>query len=115
MAIIKQKNKRTGLTYVYESISWRDKEKNQSRCKRRLIGRWDEKTGTVVPTDGRCRKDRPPKAPAPPKEKKVCPITEDEYELLYKKAAKEIKRLKDLLTQKQNKIAELEAAVKSLQ
>jgi len=114
MAIIKQKDKRSGLTYVYDSFSWFDKEKKMSRSKRRLIGRWDEKTETVIPTDGRRRKDRPPKAPAVPKEKKVCPITEDEYELLYKQAVKENLRLKELLAQAQKKVAELEAAVKSL-
>ena len=53
MAIIKQHDKRSGITYVYESISYWDKEKKQPRSKRTLIGRLDPDTGEVVPTDGR--------------------------------------------------------------
>lgn len=56
MAIIKQKDKRSGITYVYESISYWDKEKKQSRAKRKLLGRLDPETGEIVPTDGRGRK-----------------------------------------------------------
>lgn len=59
MAIIKQHDKRSGITYAYEAIYHWDKEKQQSRCKRKLIGRVDEATGEIVPTDGRCRKDKP--------------------------------------------------------
>lgn len=55
-AIVHQKDKRSGITYVYESVSYWDKEKQQSRAKRKLIGRLDEKTGEVVATDGRGRK-----------------------------------------------------------
>lgn len=50
MAIIKQLNKKTGITYVYESHSYRDKETKQPRSKRRLIGRIDDATGEIVPT-----------------------------------------------------------------
>jgi len=56
MSIVKQKDKRTGTTYVYESKSYWDKEKQQPRSKRRLIGKLDEQTGEVVPTDGRGKK-----------------------------------------------------------
>lgn len=52
-AIIHQKDKRSGITYAYESVSYWDKEKKQSRAKRRLIGRVDDATGKIVPTDGR--------------------------------------------------------------
>ena len=50
MAIIKQLNKKTGITYVYESRSYRDKETEQPRSERRLIGRIDDATGEIVPT-----------------------------------------------------------------
>ncbi len=55
-AIIYQADKRSGLTYAYESISYWDKEEKQSRAKRRLIGRVDKESGRIVPTDGRGRK-----------------------------------------------------------
>ena len=52
-SIIKKFNKQTGVTYVYESESYWDKEKKQPRSKRKLIGKIDEETGEIVPTDGR--------------------------------------------------------------
>ncbi|MCL1790302.1 MAG: BlaI/MecI/CopY family transcriptional regulator [Peptococcaceae bacterium] len=56
MGIIYQHDARSGITYAYESVSYWDKEKKQSRSKRTLIGRVDEETGEIVPTDGRRRK-----------------------------------------------------------
>ena len=53
MAIVNQLDKRSGITYVYESVSYWDKEKKQPRSKRTLIGRLDPETGNIVPTDGR--------------------------------------------------------------
>ena len=52
-SIIKKLNKQTGVTYVYESESYWDKEKKQPRSKRKLIGKIDEETGEIVPTGGR--------------------------------------------------------------
>ena len=59
MAIVYQKDKRSGITYAYESKSFWDKEKKMSRAKRTLIGRVDPETGKIIPTDGRCRKLSP--------------------------------------------------------
>ena len=53
MTMDKQLDKRSGITYVYESVSYWDKEKKQPRSKRTLIGRLDRTTGEIVPTDGR--------------------------------------------------------------
>ena len=58
VAIVYQTDKRSGITYAYESISLWDKEKQQSRVKRRLIGRVDKITGEIIPTEGRNRKKR---------------------------------------------------------
>lgn len=55
MAVIYQHDKRSGITYAYESYSYWDKEKKMSRAKRKLIGRLNEETGEIVPTDGRNR------------------------------------------------------------
>jgi seryl-tRNA synthetase len=60
MSIVKYKDKRTGTTYVYESESYWDKEKKQPRNKRTLIGKIDEVTGEIIPTDGRGRKRKSP-------------------------------------------------------
>ncbi len=59
MAIIKQHDKRSGITYAYESHSYWDPEKKMTRAKRKLIGRIDPETGDIVPTDGRNRKNKP--------------------------------------------------------
>lgn len=58
MAIIHQKDKRSGITYAYEAAYYWDKEKQQSRSKRKLIGRIDPQTGQILPTDGRMKKSK---------------------------------------------------------
>ena len=50
MAQIRQYNKKTGVTYVYESHSYWDKEKKQHRSDRKLIGKIDPETGEIIPT-----------------------------------------------------------------
>ena len=57
-AIVFQKNKKTGVTYAYESISYWDKAKKQSRARRRCIGKLDPETRQIIPT----RKRKPGKA-----------------------------------------------------
>ena len=49
-AIVYQTNKQTGITYAYESVSYWDKEKQQSRARRKCIGRVDPETQKIVPT-----------------------------------------------------------------
>ncbi len=56
VAIIKKYNKANKTTYVYDSVSYWDKEKQQPRSKRKLIGKIDPETGEIVPTAGRGRK-----------------------------------------------------------
>ena len=61
MAIIKQYHKDTDTTYVYDSVSYWDAEKGQSRSKRKLLGKLDPATGEIIPTGqrGRKKKERP--------------------------------------------------------
>lgn len=87
MGIVYQKDKRSGITYAYESKAYWDKEKKQSRAKRTLIGRVDPDTGEIVPTDGRVRRARERAA-------------EPDYRALYEQAL--------------GRIAELEAEVARL-
>ena len=75
VAIVYQTDKRSGITYAYESISYWDKEKKQSRAKRTQIGRVDKVTGELVPTDGRNRKKRLEKL-ATKKEPESAPVTQ---------------------------------------
>ena len=63
--IVYQTNKKTGITYAYESISYWDKEKKQPRSKRQYIGRVDDETGEIIPKQSRksksSQKDSPSK------------------------------------------------------
>ena len=96
MGIIKQYDKRTGITYVYESKAYWDKEKQQSRAKRTLIGRIDPETGEIVPTDGRHRKTDST-AEKEPDYKKLCEKLQKKYEaqeILIKSLKEEIKQLR---------------------
>jgi hypothetical protein len=61
-AIVYQKDKRSGLTYAYQSVSYWDTEKKCSRAHRTLIGRVDKETGQIVPTDGRNRNPKEKRA-----------------------------------------------------
>jgi hypothetical protein len=97
MAIIYQHDKRSNITYAYESHSYWDKEKKTSRAKRVLIGRVDGKTGEIIPTDGRCRKDKVVKEP-------------DEnlvYKKLYEKLHKKQAAQESLIDALQNEIKTL--------
>lgn len=58
-SIVYQTDKRSGLTYAYESAPYWDKEKKQSRAKRTLIGRVHPETRDIIPTDGRGRSKKP--------------------------------------------------------
>lgn len=62
MAIVTQTDKKTGITYAYETTYYWDKEKQQSRSKRTCVGKVDPATGDIIPTRGRAKK-RDPKTP----------------------------------------------------
>jgi hypothetical protein len=92
MSISKSYNKQNGVTYVYEVVeNYWDKEKKQSRSKRKLIGKIDPVTGEIVPTSSR---GRPKKSD-----------DSADYKVLYEKAQKE-------LAAKDKRIAELEGVIK---
>ena len=92
MSISKSYNKQNGVTYVYEVVeNYWDKEKKQSRSKRKLIGNIDPVTGEIVPTSSRGRPKRSDDS--------------EDYKALYEKAQKE-------LTAKDKRIAELEGVIR---
>ena len=84
MAIIKQFDKRSGITYVYDSKSYYDKEKKCSRAKRTLIGKVDPDTGEIIPTDGRNKGARSkPKVSSPEmdKDKRILELEDENRQL----------------------------------
>ena len=78
MSIIKGFNKARNTTYVYESESHWDKVKQQSRSKRKIIGKIDPETGNIVPTGSRGRK------------KNESAVKKPNYKQLYEEATAEI-------------------------
>jgi hypothetical protein len=61
-AIVFQTNKQTQITYAYESVSFWDKEKQQSRATRRCIGRVDPETNAIIPTRKKVKVEPPPQS-----------------------------------------------------
>ena len=94
MAIIYQHDKRSNLTYAYESHSYWDKEKKMTRAKRKLLGRLNTETGEIVPTDGRGRKDKV--------KKEV--VEEIDYRLLSEKLEEQVAAQKTLIAALQKEI-----------
>jgi len=97
MAVIYQHDKRSGITYAYESFSYWDKEKKMTRAKRKLIGRLNKETGEIVPTDGRNRG-----------EKVKEPIgKESDYKVLYEKMLKKYAAQEALVTSLKKELKKL--------
>ena len=110
--IVYQTNKKTGITYAYESFSYWDKEKKQPRSRRKYIGRVDPDTGEIVTT--RKRRSDASTAPSDAAEKRIAELQQTireqreqinslnkELEALtrkYKKAVKLIKNIVPLST-----------------
>ena len=100
MAIIKQFDKRSGITYVYDSKSYYDKEKKCSRAKRTLIGKIDPDTGEMIPTDGRNKgaKSKPNTlSPEIDKDKRIQELEDENRQLRLQISAlkKENRRIKN--------------------
>lgn len=98
MAIIKQFDKRSGITYVYDSKSYYDKEKKCSRAKRTLIGKIDPDTGEMIPTDGRNKgaKSKPDSvSPGINKDKRILELEDENRQLKLQVSAlkKELERI----------------------
>lgn len=77
MAIITQTDKRSGITYAYETTYYWDKEKQQSRAKRTCVGKIDPQTGKIVPTRGRAKKKAEPTVK--PTKRGITPYTESKH------------------------------------
>ena len=95
MAIIKQHDKRSGITYAYESHSYWDPEKKMTRAKRKLIGRVDPDTGEIVPTDGRNKKSKMPASDG------------TDYKKMYEKLLKKYEAQETLIESLKKQIKEL--------
>ena len=104
MGIIKQYDKRSGITYAYESHAYWDSEKKMSRAKRTLLGRIDPETGEIVPTDGRNRKKK--------EEKPTTTPSLEDYKEMYEKLLKKYEAQEQIIRSLQEKIKKMECKEK---
>jgi len=101
--IVYQTDKKTGVKYAYESISYWDKEKKQPRSTRKYLGRVDEETGEII------YKDEKPKRGADKDAAEASRISELKGEI--EKRDRIIKELKDEIKSKDAEYRKLAAAV----
>lgn len=79
MAVITQTDKRSGITYAYETEYYWDKTKKQSRSKRVCIGKVDPISGEIVPTRGRAKKGEIKTLKSSPSKTGPKPFTESKH------------------------------------
>lgn len=104
MGIIKQYDKRSGITYAYESKAYWDPDKKMSRAKRTLLGRIDPETGEIIPTDGRNRKKK--------EEKPTVASSSEDYKDMYEKLLKKNEAQEKIIKSLQEKIKKMEGKEK---
>ena len=104
-SIVKSTNKKTGITYVYESESYWDPVKKQPRNHRKLIGKLDE-NGELVPTG---RKGRPRS------KESTRPVNDEILKELQGKADEYFKMYRDLEAENKELRREIEDLRKSRQ
>lgn len=100
-AIIDVRNKERGVTYVYESHSYWDKEKKQPRSHRRLIGKRDPETGEIVPTRARRKAAEPSD-------------TDADWRALYERALEDARAGGERELELRRRVASLELEVEEL-
>lgn len=66
MGLIYQTSKKTGITYAYQNEPYWDKEKQQSRAKRKLLGKVDPVSGEIIPTRNYKKNQHQKTSPAKP-------------------------------------------------
>lgn len=102
MAIVKVHNKARNITYVYESVSYWDKELKQPRSHRKLIGRIDPATGEVVPTGKRAKAEAPIAVPS-----------DTDYKALYEDVLAVIKQKDAIIVDLRSRLAIAEGEIRS--
>ena len=102
MAIVHVYNRARGITYVYESQSYWDKELKQPRSNRKLIGKLDPDTGEIVPTG---KKGRTKQAQDPSHSVTDSKTSVDQTRRLLKEKGTEILSLKKQLSAAEREIA----------
>jgi len=106
MAVVKVHNKARNVTYVYESVSYWDKELKQPRSHRKLIGRIDPITGDIVPT-GRQN--------SVSSKSIISSHSDTDYKALYEQALSTIKQKEEIISALSSKLSAAERDLISCQ
>lgn len=102
MTIVKYKNQ-SGQIYAYEQTSYWDPEKQQSRPKRKYLGRVDPETGEIISTEN--KRGRPPKA-TDPGDPQMTEYYKKQYETVLEKLDKAQKELEEVKASKDELVIE---------
>lgn len=86
MSIVRYVNKKTGKVLLYESTSYYDPEKKQSRPKRKYLGVEDPETGELIPSTKKPGRKQGSKNLSTQSKKKD---DEPDYKLMYETLKKE--------------------------
>jgi hypothetical protein len=100
--VIDVENRKRGVTYVYESYSYWDKDKQSPRSKRKLIGKRDPETGEIVPTNSKRGRKRGTS------NKEPSDTNEVDYKALYEEKADECRERERQVVELRRRVAELE-------
>jgi len=106
MSVVKVHNKARNITYVYESVSYWDKELKQPRSHRKLIGRIDPVTGDIVPTRKRKSSSSNPISSS---------HSDTDYKALYEQALSTIKEKEVLISDLSSRLSTIEKDLISCQ
>ena len=108
----KKKDSKSQRIYYYECENNWDKEAKKYVCKRKLIGRWDPESNTVIPTRPRARqgKGEAPEQDEPAPAKRGRKKKPEDYQELYEKERLKVQELEALLEEK-DRIIQNQASV----
>ena len=107
-------DRRVGVTYVYDSKGYYDRQAHKTKYKRTLIGKLDPETGAVVPTGKRGR-------PKKPHVSENSETPDRDYQTLYESYVKDnrikeerIQKLQEEVEQEKKARKECEAVLKRI-
>ena len=109
MAIINLYNKKLNVTYVYDSVSYWDKDLKQPRSKRKLIGKRDPVTNEIIPTSGRGRRNNTDASAS----EKQSVHSDSSTELKYEKCLEAIREKDSTILEQKKQIADLQSRLRA--
>lgn len=117
MAIVKCRDPKSGITYVYTSDCFYDEEQGKYRYKRKCIGKVNPETGETIPTGARGgyrkkQEDTPPDGTDEPRKRGRKPTKEPSPE--YAKTLAQLEELKGQNLELKQQILSLEKDNKQL-